>query len=372
LEQPTRKIIHCDCDCFYAAVEARDNPGLQGLPVAVGGSPEHRGVVATCNYEARKFGIHSAMSSAMARRKCPQLVIIKPDMNKYRAVSRQIQQIFHDYTDLVEPLSLDEAFLDVTDSRQCSGSAIRMAGEIRARVSNQLGITLSAGVAPNKFLAKIASDWNKPNGLFVILPEQVDEFVQALGVEKLFGVGKVTARKLNTRGVHTCQDLRAWSEDQLIKSFGLFGKRLYDLCRGIDQRPVHNSRVRKSLSVENTYSQDLPDIDACLSKLPELGKRLDERMQNIADSYRVQKLVVKLKFRDFVSTTVETKADQINSEVFKQLVITGYQRHNKPVRLLGLGVRLAYANQATHSNNPTATRISDPINDSISQLALSL
>jgi DNA polymerase-4 len=195
MNTPTRKIIHCDCDCFYASVEMRDDPSLRGRPLAVGGRPDQRGVVATCNYEARRFGIHSAMATAQAIKLCPDLLVIPPDMEKYRIASRQIMEIYRDYTELVEPLSLDEAYLDVTESPHCKGSATLIAQEIRQRIFETVGITASAGVAPNKFVAKIASDWNKPDGLFLVRPEEVDAFVAALPVKKLYGVGKVTAAK---------------------------------------------------------------------------------------------------------------------------------------------------------------------------------
>ncbi|MDR2032082.1 MAG: DNA polymerase IV, partial [Azoarcus sp.] len=211
-----RKIIHCDCDCFYAAVEMRDDPSLRGKPLAVGGRPEARGVIATCNYEARAFGVHSAMSTAHALRLCPRIILLPPDFRRYRAASRQILAIYRDYTPRVEPLSLDEAYLEVSGLERCQGSATRMAEEIRARIRAEVRITASAGIAPNKFLAKVASDWNKPDGQFVVRPQEVDAFVAALPVEKIFGVGKVTAARLQKCGVRTCGDLRAWDLARLI------------------------------------------------------------------------------------------------------------------------------------------------------------
>ena len=200
----TRKIIHCDCDCFYAAVEMRDNPALAELPLAVGGQPDRRGVIATCNYVARRYGVRSAMSSAQAVQRCPDLLILPPSMDKYRAASRTILAIYRDYTPLVQPLSLDEAYLDVTDSPHCRGSATLMAEEIRTRIRQEVGITASAGVGPNKFIAKIASDWNKPDGLYVVRPQDTDGFVAALPVGKLHGVGRVTAARLERLGIKTC------------------------------------------------------------------------------------------------------------------------------------------------------------------------
>jgi DNA polymerase-4 len=252
-----RKIIHCDCDCFYASVEMRDDPSLRGRPLAVGGRPDQRGVVATCNYEARRFGVHSAMSSALAMRKCPDLLILRPAIEKYRIASRQIMAIYRDYTADVEPLSLDEAYLDVTRSERCKGSATLMASEIRERVREAVGVTVSAGVAPNKFVAKIASDWNKPDGLLVVRPHEVDAFVAALPVRKIFGVGKVTAVKLENLGITTCAQLREWPLIDLHRRFGVFGRRLYELSRGIDNRAVKADQERKSVSVETTYVTDL-------------------------------------------------------------------------------------------------------------------
>lgn len=336
----SRKIIHCDCDCFYASIETRDNPELAGKPMAVGGSPERRGVVATCNYEARKFGIHSAMPMATALRHCPTLIVVYPRMEQYREASRAVQRIFADYTTLIEPLSLDEAFLDVSDTKACKGSATLIAQEIRRRVREEVGITISAGIAPNKFIAKVASDWNKPDGQYVVLPAQVDEFVKALPVKKIFGVGKVTATKMHGLGIHTCADLRPYSVDELSGLFGSFGQRLYRLARGIDERPVNPDRIRKSLSVENTYVHDLPSLQACLDKLPELHEQLETRLQRVQVDYDISKKYVKLKFNDFVSTTIEEMSINTDLADYIALCSDAFVRGNRPVRLLGLGVKL--------------------------------
>jgi DNA polymerase-4 len=339
LSERQRKIIHCDCDCFYAAVETRDDPSLIGKPVAVGGRPDQRGVVATCNYEARKFGIHSAMAMAQAIKRCPDLVVIRPNMEKYRVASRAILAIYRDYTDLVEPLSLDEAFLDVTNATHHQGSGTLIAEEIRARIKATVGITASAGVAPNKFLAKIASDWNKPDGLFVIRPHQIDDFVAALPVKKIFGVGKVTAAKLQKLGATTCADLRDWPPADLQHHFGKFGERLYRLCRGIDNREVCPDREYKSISVEETYVIDLPDLDACLRELASLVTLLVQRVKKQGLERFVNKLYVKMRFSDFRQTTVECVGTDIELALFEKLVDTGYHRRALPVRLLGAGVR---------------------------------
>lgn len=340
MNAPVRKIIHCDCDCFYAAVEMRDNPALRDVPMAVGGRPDQRGVLSTSNYEARRYGVHSAMATSTALQRCPGLIVLPPNMEKYREASRQIMAIYREYTDLVEPLSLDEAYLDVTDSPKCKGSATLMAQEIRARIAETVGITASAGVAPNKFVAKIASDWNKPDGLFLVRPDEVDAFVAALPVKKLFGVGKVTAAKLNKLGADTCGDLRSWSLHDLQHHFGRFGARLYELCRGNDERPVCNSHERKSVSVEETYTPDVPDLAACLQKVPELFEDLLGRIKRAGCDKQIHKLFVKLKFADFQQTTVECVGNVPLIAQYDKLMETGYQRGQRPVRLLGVGVRL--------------------------------
>ncbi|WP_248768900.1 DNA polymerase IV [Pseudomonas sp. MWU12-2345] len=335
-----RKIIHVDCDCFYAAIEMRDNPSLAGKPMAVGGSADRRGVIATCNYEARAFGVRSAMSSRHALSLCPDLVIVKPRMDAYKEASKDIQAIFRDYTDLIEPLSLDEAYLDVSDSPHFAGSATRIAQDIRRRVSKQLHITVSAGVAPNKFLAKIASDWKKPNGLFVITPDQVEDFVAGLPVNKLHGVGKVTADKLGRLGITDCLQLCEWGKLALVREFGSFGERLWGLARGIDERLVHNDSRRQSVSVENTYDADLPDLASCLEKLPELMETLAGRIARLDSSYRPGKPFVKVKFHDFTQTTLEQAGAGRDLESYRQLLSQAFARGERPVRLLGIGVRL--------------------------------
>ena len=318
----------------------RDNPALRDVPLAVGGRPDQRGVVATCNYEARRYGIHSAMATAQARKLCPDLLVIPPNMEKYRVASRQILAIYNDYTDLVEPLSLDEAYLDVSESPHCKGSATLIAQEIRQRIVATVGITASAGVGPNKFVAKVASDWNKPDGLFLVRPHEVDAFVAVLPVKKLWGVGKVTAAKLNQLGAQTCGDLRSWTLQELEHHFGSFGARLHDLCRGIDSRAVSTSRERKTVSVEETYTPDVPDLATCISLLPELFERLQARIKRSGTESAAQKPFVKIKFSDFRQTTVESVSSVPTLGHFENLIETAWQRGKRPVRLLGLGVRL--------------------------------
>ncbi len=339
----TRKIIHCDCDCFYAAVEMRDDPSLRGRPVAVGGRAETRGVIATCNYEARAFGVHSAMSTARATQLCPQLILLPPDFTRYRAASRQILAIYRDYTPLVEPLSLDEAYVDVSGVDRCQGSATLMAQEIRARIHAEVGITASAGIGPNKFIAKVASDWNKPDGQFVVRPQDVDGFVAALPVKKIFGVGKVTAARLKRLGVETCGDLRGWSLAELAREFGSFGAVLHRLCRGVDDRPVRPDRIRKSLSVETTYARDLPDLAACRAALSELIAEFRSRFERARETRPVHKAVVKIKFADFSQTTAECVSSAPDEAVWLALLVEGFARRRRAVRLLGVGVRFAEA-----------------------------
>jgi DNA polymerase IV len=342
LQARQRKIIHCDCDCFYAAVEMRDDPSLAALPLAVGGAADRRGVVATCNYPARAFGIRSAMPTAQAIRLCPSLVVLPPNFDKYIEISRQIKNIFYQFTDKVEPLSLDEAFLDVSDTSDFHGSATLIAESIRRRVFSEVGIKVSAGVAPNKFLAKIASDWNKPDGIFVVPPEQVDAFVERLPVGKLYGVGKVTEQKLNDLGVSTCGQLRSVGLVELTARFGVMGQRLFELCRGIDNREVKTDRRRKSLSVENTFVDNLPDVDACLDNLRELVERLTERHKKLTGVKVSTKQFLKLRFDDFTVTTIERSLENsISLSGYKQLLIEAWLRKGRPVRLLGIGVRFA-------------------------------
>ncbi len=336
-----RKIIHCDCDCFYAAVEMRDNPSLANIPLAIGGRSDRRGVIATCNYPAREFGIHSAMSTAQAFKRCPQLHLIPGNMQKYKDASQQIFAIYREITDLIEPLSLDEAFLDVSRCTMFSGSGTRIAEYLRYRVEQEVGITISAGVAPNKFLAKIASDWHKPNGMKVITPENVADFVEHLAVKKIHGVGKKTAEKMYSLGINTCRDIRRQSPAFLQRHFGSFGERLLELSQGIDNREVSTKRELKSISVEHTFAVDLQGSNSCIEQIPQLLAELQSRYQNIKQPKVVSGLFVKLKFHDFTQTTVEQQASISQQSLYSHLLLQAYGRGAKPVRLIGLGYRLA-------------------------------
>ncbi|MGC7403879.1 DNA polymerase IV [Pandoraea pneumonica] len=344
----TRKIIHCDADCFYASVEMRDDPSLRGIPLAVGGQPDQRGVIATCNYEARAFGVRSAMPSGQAVKLCPDLRIIPPKMERYREASQRIMAIYRDYTDLVEPLSLDEAYLDVTHSEHCDGSATLIAREIRARIAADVGLTVSAGVAPNKFIAKIASDWRKPDGMFVVRPAEVDAFVAVLPVERLFGVGKVTAEKLRALGVDACGDLRSHTLTELTERFGVFGQRLYERCRGIDTREVTPDRERKSISVETTYTRDLRTLADCEAALEPLIQQLHERIARArrGEPVAIAKVFVKVRFADFSRTTAEAGALGVDAAQCRELLAEAVGRRRRPVRLMGVGVRMLEAQAA--------------------------
>jgi DNA polymerase-4 len=335
-----RKIIHCDADCFYVSIEERDDPTLRGRPVAVGGDERQRGVIATCNYQARAFGVHSAMPTAVARRLCPDLVLLPPDMPRYRQVSEQMGDIFARFTPALEPVSLDEAYLDVTESPFFDGSATYMAEAIRQQVSRELGISVSAGVGPNKFIAKVASDWLKPDGLFVVPPAHVPDFVEALSVARIPGVGPVMVEKLRHFGIETCGQLQFMPRQALCRHFGAMGERLYQFAQGHDDRTVQPDRVRKSLSVEHTYEIDLPDRQSARARLPALYEKLLHRMQNLGSDYRVQAPFIKLKFCDFSATTLERGSLLPSLNAFGAMLDMAYQRGQKPVRLIGIGVNL--------------------------------
>lgn len=315
-----RKIIHVDMDAFYASVEQRDNPSLKGLPVIVGGRPNGRGVVAACSYEARKFGIHSAMPSTEAFRKCPDAVFVKPRFAIYQQASRQIQAVFREFTDIIEPLSLDEAYLDVTQNTLFDGSAYKLAGEIKSVILERTQLVASAGVSYNKFLAKIASDYNKPDGLYCILPEQGEEFVAALPVGKFHGVGKVTEARMHALGIHTGADLRRWSEPELESEFGKSSGYYFRVARGVDHRPVRVSRTRKSLGAERTFGQNLHKHADMLEVLDKLSEEL---LSDLADKQlRCATVTVKVRFADFTTFTrahSETKV-AVDESLVKRVV----------------------------------------------------
>jgi DNA polymerase-4 len=287
-------------DAFFASVEQLDNPELKGKPVAVGGSGE-RSVVAAASYEARKFGVRSAMPSVIAKRLCPDLIFVRHNFSRYNEVSSAIMEIFSEYTDLIEPLSLDEAFLDVTKDKKDIGSATVIAKKIRAEIKSKTGLTASAGVSVNKFLAKIASDINKPDGLFLIKPEDAEKFIEALVVEKFYGIGKVTAERMHKLGIHTGSDLKKWDLVSLVRNFGKAGVFFYDIVRGIDERPVEPDQERKSVGTELTYEKDLTTRFEIVAELYKLEKELMERLEHSGTSGRT--ITLKIKFSDFRQIT---------------------------------------------------------------------
>lgn len=339
--KPVRKIIHIDMDCFYAAVEVKHNPSLKGKPLGVGGLPHTRSVLTTASYEARPFGVRSAMPSSQAVRLCPQLIIVPPHFELYRAESQAVRGILERFTTQIEPLSLDEAYLDVTGSTHFQGSATLIAQEIRRLISEELNLTASAGVAPNKFLAKVASDWKKPNGIFVIRPEDVDSFVKPLKVEKIYGVGKVTAQKMHSLGLFICDDIQKQSPAQMTRWFGSRGVELWDLAHGVDHRGVETSWERKSVSVEETYNKDLVSLEECLQRVPELYEDWSQRMEKSNYKSRLRGIAVKVKYFDFKGTTHEKSlARWPTVKDFETLLEHIWEKRPEPIRLLGLGGRL--------------------------------
>lgn len=330
-----RKIIHIDMDCFYAQVEMRDDPTLRDIPLAVGGEGK-RSVLSTCNYIARQFGVRSAMPAIKAKQLCPNLKIVHGRMAVYQEVSAKIREIFSRYTDLIEPLSLDEAYLDVTHCEQFSGSATLIAKDIRRAIWQELNLTASAGIAPCKFLAKIASDENKPNGQFVITPDRVSDFVEFLAVRKIPGIGPKTEQKLARFGITTCADIRAIPMAELQSLVGSFALRLHQYAYGVDERNVKTDRVRKSVGVERTFADDLHTAEECLDKLPMLIEKLEGRMVKHQERI-VAKQGVKVKFADFTQTTIEHQSSYLNADGLAELMQQAILRGNgKGVRLLGV------------------------------------
>jgi DNA polymerase-4 len=329
-------------DCYYAAVEMRDNPEYRNVPLAIGGSSDRRGVISTCNYQARKFGVRSAMATAHAIKLCPDLVLAPGRMALYSEISEQIREIFSRYTDKIEPLSLDEAYLDVSDCDLFSGSATLIAEDIRRAIFEETQLTASAGVAPCKFVAKIASDENKPNGICVITPDKLDDFVIKLPLGKIPGVGKVTLAKLNHIGLYSCADVRQFPFEDLIKRFGKFGSVIWDRSHGLDNRNLSLARQRKSVGVERTLSKDIHSQDECIKMIDSLFPLLEQRLSK--SQANIQTQGIKLKFNDFQQTTVEHKCQVLNKSYFLELLTEGLARQaNRGIRLVGLHVALADA-----------------------------
>jgi DNA polymerase-4 len=339
-ETKPRAIIHLDMDCFYAAIEVRDRPSLRGKPVGVGGARDRRGVLTTCNYEARKFGVRSAMPTFMALQRCPNLIVLPTRFDVYRREAAIIRGILYQFTSIIEPLSLDEAYLDVTAHPGAPGP---LAEVIRNTIFRKTKLTSSAGIGPNKLIAKITSEMNKPNGQFEVKPEHVPEFMKDLPVRKIWGIGQKSERKLEELGVKTCGELQRFSRAEVVDLFGKFGLDLYDLCRGIDYRPVEPDRPRKSLSTEETFPIDLTNLEQCEEKLEELFQDLMADLAQKESTREITKIFVKLKFNDFTRTTAERAGLTPTLQDFRSLLAEAFARTGKAVRLIGVGVRFAGA-----------------------------
>ena len=343
-------ILHIDMDAFYAAIELRDCPELRGKPVVVGGSPKGRGVISAASYEARKFGIHSAMSAAQALRLCPQAVFIKPRMNHYAAISKQIREIFFNYTSLVEPIAFDEAFLDVSGCERLFGDAVTIARKVKDQIKSETGLVASAGVAPNKFLAKVASDLEKPDGLTVVDPDRVQEFLDPLPISRIWGVGKVTEAKFGSLGVHTVADLRRLTVDAMKKQFGINSQHFWNLARGIDSRGVVPDRHAKSISHETTFGRDVDDVEVLRAWIIELSDQVARRLRRYGIVGKTVNL--KIRYSDFrtfsrastlpVATSSTRELSDTAAEVLVQAIVPGtlgsQTRIEQGIRLLGMGV----------------------------------
>lgn len=349
LQPPFRKIIHVDMDAFYASVEQLDNPDLLGKAIAVGGS-EKRGVVSAASYEARKFGVKSAMSGFLAKQKCPHIIFVRPRFHRYSEISARIREIFFEYTDLVEPLSLDEAYLDVTENKKGNPSASLIAQEIRKRIWDELGLKASAGISINKFIAKVASDINKPNGQKTIPPEEVISFLENLPVNQFYGVGKVTAAKMHNLGIFTGMDLKQKSLDEMVKLFGKSGSYYFNIVRGIHNSPVKTDRIRKSIAAERTFSENISSEIFMLEKLNHIADELEKRMEK--SKTKGKTITLKIKYSDFTQQTRSKTIEKFISKkidfmpVIKELL---YQEKLKnSVRLLGI----SFANLDTEKKEP--------------------
>ncbi|HEY9736835.1 MAG TPA: DNA polymerase IV [Trichocoleus sp.] len=333
-----RKILHIDMDAFFASVEQRDNPAYRGKPIAVGGRPDQRGAVAAASYEARQFGVHSALPSRIAQQRCPHLIFVKPRFDMYRQVSQQIRDIFHRYSDLVEPLSLDEAYLDVTENKPAIASAMAVARAIKRDILRETHLTASAGVSINKFLAKVASGMNKPDGLTLIAPDQAETFVATLPIEKFYGIGEKTAAKMRSLGIHSGADLKEWAESDLMRYFGKSGSFYYRVARGQDNRPVNPNRIRKSIGAERSFAADLTTLDSMVAALEPIAQEVCDRV--LRQRRRGHTLTLKIKYADYRQITrSRTLADPIEVADILPLALELLQTHldrHQRVRLLGI------------------------------------
>ncbi len=369
MNMPVRKIIHIDMDMFFAAVEMRDNPEYREVPLAVGGHPSRRGIISTANYQARKFGVHSALASSIAVRRCPHLVIVPGRYEVYREVSMQVMEILSEYSDKISVMGLDEAYIDVTDSELFYGSATWIAMDMKRRIFEVTGLTASAGVAPNMFLAKVASDWNKPNGIKVITPEEVRDFSAELDLSLIPGVGKKATAKLAEHGLIKCKDVLKTPTFILSQLLGSWGLHLYELAHGNDHREVGLKSERKSLSTEHTYAKDIAELDQMKCSLDELCDDLLYRLSRYKEKKGerdLQTLGVKVKFHNFKRVTAEKSfppevlntlwktnqfTDELKAELYK-LLAEAYHREAIPIRLLGLGIRFKGSETAREDSGP--------------------
>ncbi|WP_323787574.1 DNA polymerase IV [Psychroserpens sp.] len=357
---PIRKIIHVDMDAFYASVAQMDNPELKGKPIAVGGGGT-RGVISAASYEARKFGVKSAMSGRLAIKLCPELIFVRTDFARYTEISKQVRQIFYDYTDLVEPLSLDEAYLDVTENKKGNPSASLLAEEIRTRIFNEVGLTASAGISINKFIAKVASDYNKPNGQKTVNPEEVLQFLEDLDIRKFYGVGKVTAEKMYQKGIFTGKDLKAKTLDYLEEYFGKSGRFYYHVVRGIHTSEVKPNRIRKSLAAERTFNENLSSEIFMLEKLDHIAEEVSKRLHKSKVTGKT--VTLKIKYSDF---TLQTRSKTLPYYISEKSIVLEtakdllYQEKlSNSVRLLGISL----SNLNTDASN---SKQSNPIEKPIS------
>ena len=359
MKHPQRKIIHIDMDAFYASVEQHDNPDLRGKPVCVGGG--HYGVVAAASYEARKFGIRSAMPGRMALEKCPHLIVVKPRFQRYKEISQQIRDIFYEYTDLVEPLSLDEAYLDVTENKKGIESANQIAREIRKKIFEKTGLTASAGISVNKFLAKVASDFRKPNGQKTIHPSEILNFMEKLPIEKFYGIGKVTANRMHELHIFTGKDLKLKSLEYLENIFGKSGSYYYNVVRGIHNSDVKPHRIQKSVGVEETYWDNLLDDPQVFAQLNIISKELENRLNR--KEIKGKSLTLKIKYKDF-SVYTRSKTQELYFKDAEEFLITAkklweLRPYDKPVRLLGLSL----SNLNTQEKKQVSVQLKIPFPD---------
>lgn len=350
-----RKIIHIDMDAFFASVEQRDFPEYRGKPVIVGGDPKSRGVVSTCSYEARKFGVHSAMPTSRAYRLCPHGIFVSPRFEAYKEVSLQIRDIFHRFTDKVEPLSLDEAYLDVTENKLGMATATDIAKEIKRLILEETQLTASAGVANTKFVAKVASGYRKPDGLTVIRPEKAQAFIEALPIGAFYGIGDATEKKMIALGIHNGADLKTWEEADLVKHFGKSGRFYYNISRGIDPREVENDHVRKSVGAENTFAENLIDLDSMRTELLSIAETVSRRLKKIPTSGKT--ITLKVRYADFeIATrsvslpTMVNDVETLYNTAIAALPLT--EAGVKEVRLLGISVsNLDLAREEKHDQS---------------------